>query len=40
MSKWLNVPSVSPMSWNSAQTTYSSSRPARSARVAVCSEWV
>ncbi len=36
MSGWLTAPSLSPMSWSSADTPYSSSRPSRSARVAVC----
>src|SRR5438132_416187 len=40
MSAWLYDPSVSPMSWSRAQTTYSSSSPARKARVAVWREWV
>ncbi len=40
MSGWLKLPSVSPMSCSSAQTTYSSSRPSFSASVAVGREWV
>ena len=39
ISAWLAGPIRSPMSCIRAQATYSSSRPSRSARVALCSEW-
>src|SRR5438876_3798961 len=39
-SEWFRLASVSPMSCTSAHATYSSSRPSRCARVAVCRQCV
>ncbi len=40
MAGWLGTLTALPMSWHSEAKTTSGSAPARSARVAVCSEWV
>src|SRR5438309_1076586 len=40
MAPWLGTDTTLPMSWHSDATTTSASAPARSARVAVCRQWV